>query len=87
MPPKGKLKDREIEVLSRWVAMGLPWPETKPAAPAAADASSSTRAVESGRSSGHSSRSRPSPCRLCVIVHKLILPSTAFSWRTSKSMG
>ncbi len=29
MPPKGKLKDREIEVLSRWVAMGLPWPETK----------------------------------------------------------
>ena len=34
MPPKGKLKDREIEVLSRWVAMGLPWPETKAATPA-----------------------------------------------------
>ncbi len=29
MPPKGKLKDREIEVLSRWVSMGLPWPESK----------------------------------------------------------
>ena len=29
MPPKGKLTDREIEVLSRWVAMGLPWPETQ----------------------------------------------------------
>ncbi len=28
MPPKGKLTDREIEVLSRWVAMKLPWPET-----------------------------------------------------------
>ena len=30
MPPKEKLKDREIEILSRWVAMGLPWPGTKP---------------------------------------------------------
>ena len=28
MPPKGKLPDREIELLSRWVAMKLPWPET-----------------------------------------------------------
>ncbi len=28
MPPKGKLPDREIDVLSRWVAMKLPWPET-----------------------------------------------------------
>ena len=26
MPPREKLKDREIEILSRWVAMGLPWP-------------------------------------------------------------
>jgi hypothetical protein len=34
MPPKERLKDREIEILSRWVAMGLPWPGTKPAAPA-----------------------------------------------------
>jgi hypothetical protein len=31
MPPKGKLHDREIEVLNRWVALGLPWPETKSA--------------------------------------------------------
>ncbi len=36
MPPKGKLKDREIEVLTRWVALGLPWPETKPAPSTAA---------------------------------------------------
>jgi hypothetical protein len=28
MPPKGKLPDREIELLARWVAMKLPWPET-----------------------------------------------------------
>ena len=36
MPPKEKLKDREIEVLTRWVAQGLPWPENtpKPAVPA-----------------------------------------------------
>jgi Protein of unknown function (DUF1553)/Protein of unknown function (DUF1549)/Planctomycete cytochrome C/Concanavalin A-like lectin/glucanases superfamily len=33
MPPKVKLKDREIEILSRWVAMGLPWPGTKPTTP------------------------------------------------------
>ena len=31
MPPKGKLADREIELLSRWVAMKLPWPETRSA--------------------------------------------------------
>ena len=35
MPPKGKLQDREIEVLTRWVALGLPWPETKAAIAAA----------------------------------------------------
>jgi hypothetical protein len=28
MPPKGKLRDAEIEVLTRWVQMGLPWPES-----------------------------------------------------------
>ncbi len=28
MPPKGKLPDREIEVLARWVKMGLAWPDT-----------------------------------------------------------
>jgi hypothetical protein len=39
MPPKGKLKDREIEVLTRWVAHGLPWPErvTAPLAAVVAD--------------------------------------------------
>ena len=26
MPPKGKLTDRQIEVLERWVKLGLPWP-------------------------------------------------------------
>jgi hypothetical protein len=33
MPPKQKLTDREIDVLTRWVKMGLPWPDagdTKP---------------------------------------------------------
>ena len=63
MPPKGKLKDREIEVLSRWVAMGLPWPETKAATPADATASGGTRYRRSSGGSGHFSRSRPSPCR------------------------
>jgi cytochrome c553 len=29
MPPTEKLKDREIDVLTRWVQMGLPWPEPK----------------------------------------------------------
>src|ERR1700682_1238697 len=29
MPPKGKLPDGEIAILTRWVQMGLPWPETK----------------------------------------------------------
>lgn len=33
MPPKGKLPDRDIEILSRWVNMGAPWP--KEAAPTA----------------------------------------------------
>jgi hypothetical protein len=50
MPPKGKLQDREIGVLTRWVAMGLPWPETKAAAPAASTASSGARAIERRRS-------------------------------------
>ncbi len=31
MPPKGKLKDREIEVLTRWVTMGIPWPDRQAA--------------------------------------------------------
>lgn len=28
MPPKGKLSDDEIAILTRWVELGLPWPET-----------------------------------------------------------
>lgn len=28
MPPSGKLGGREIETLTRWVALGLPWPES-----------------------------------------------------------
>ena len=26
MPPDGKLSDRQIEVLERWVKLGVPWP-------------------------------------------------------------
>lgn len=29
MPPKGKLPAEEIATLTKWVAMGLPWPEAK----------------------------------------------------------
>ena len=29
MPPKGKLTDRQIEVLETWVKLGCPWPGTK----------------------------------------------------------
>jgi hypothetical protein len=29
MPPKGKLSDRQIEVLERWVKLGAPWPGAK----------------------------------------------------------
>ncbi len=28
MPPKGRLSERQIESLARWVKLGLPWPET-----------------------------------------------------------
>lgn len=31
MPPDGKLNDAQIEVLSRWVAVGAPWPATESA--------------------------------------------------------
>lgn len=27
MPPDGKLDDREIQVLKKWIALGLPWPD------------------------------------------------------------
>ena len=29
MPPKGKLTDRQIEVLEKWVKLGAPWPGAK----------------------------------------------------------
>jgi hypothetical protein len=29
MPPQGKLTDRQIGVLERWVKLGLPWPGTE----------------------------------------------------------
>jgi hypothetical protein len=29
MPPNGKLSDRQIDTLTRWVRFGLPWPEGK----------------------------------------------------------
>lgn len=36
MPPKSKLPDSEIAVLTEWVRRGLPWPNSKPATPAPA---------------------------------------------------
>ncbi len=50
MPPKAKLSDREIAILTTWVQRGLPWPETK-AAPAPADpkAASSFRITDEQR--------------------------------------
>ncbi|SIN99910.1 Planctomycete cytochrome C [Singulisphaera sp. GP187] len=35
MPPKAKLADREIATLTRWVAMGLPWPNSQAQTPVA----------------------------------------------------
>ena len=32
MPPMGKLRDAQIADLARWIEIGLPWPEAKPAA-------------------------------------------------------
>ena len=29
MPPKGKLSDRELAVLTKWIQLGAPWPEEK----------------------------------------------------------
>ena len=39
MPPQGKLDERQIDVLRRWIAMGAPWPDEPPptAEPAAAE--------------------------------------------------
>ena len=27
MPPSGKLSDRQIDLLERWISMGAPWPD------------------------------------------------------------
>jgi mono/diheme cytochrome c family protein len=35
MPPKGKLSTEQVATLTSWVKMGLPWPETAGARPAA----------------------------------------------------
>ncbi|HTE19461.1 MAG TPA: DUF1549 domain-containing protein, partial [Armatimonadota bacterium] len=35
MPPQGKLPDKSIDALSRWVAMGAPWPAASVSAPGA----------------------------------------------------
>ena len=37
MPPAGKLDDTEIEILTRWVAMGAPWPSSAPGSARAGD--------------------------------------------------
>ncbi len=37
MPPKRKLSDRQIAVLTRWVQLGLPWPQRNTAIPMIAD--------------------------------------------------
>ena len=34
MPPKAKLNDREIATLTKWVALGLPWPDARVTTPA-----------------------------------------------------
>jgi hypothetical protein len=49
MPPAGKLADREIEVLTRWVKLGLPWPETGPAPATAAKENSEFRVTDAQR--------------------------------------
>jgi hypothetical protein len=37
MPPDGKLPAREIDVLTRWVALGAPWPQATPTLTAGGD--------------------------------------------------
>ena len=36
MPPKSKLPDSEIAILTDWIRRGLPWPNSKPSTPAPA---------------------------------------------------
>jgi hypothetical protein len=42
MPPKGKLKEVEIAVLTDWVRRGAPWPETRPGISRRSGANTST---------------------------------------------
>ena len=89
MPPKGKLKDREIEVLTRWVALGLPWPETDAAPrdrggderrhPAIDRRAAAVLGVSAGQG-----RDRPGRPR---DVLGPVRRSTAFCWRLSRNKG
>src|SRR5438128_7446732 len=45
MPPTGRLSDREINVLTRWVQMGLPWPAS---GAKAADSGKATSGASNG---------------------------------------
>ena len=87
MPPKEKLKDREIAALSRWVAMGLPWPEAKAATPAIAVEGRSPPDRRNSGDSGRSSRSRLSRSRPSRTRPGPGRPSTASSWRAWRSKG
>ena len=49
MPPAGKMADREIEVLTRWVKLGLPWPEAGPAPTTSAKEKSEFRVTDAQR--------------------------------------
>ena len=46
MPPKGKLADREIELLTQWVSMGAPAPRTGSATTAAKDMNEKSSALD-----------------------------------------
>ncbi|WP_152050495.1 PSD1 and planctomycete cytochrome C domain-containing protein [Tautonia marina] len=37
MPPKGKLSDGEIEALTRWIELGIPWPDDSEPGPSPAE--------------------------------------------------
>ncbi|QDS92917.1 Planctomycete cytochrome C [Roseimaritima multifibrata] len=37
MPPSGKLPDKQIKILERWVSLGAPWPGADPSAPVRTD--------------------------------------------------
>jgi hypothetical protein len=49
MPPKGKLKDQDIANLTRWVQIGLPWPDRDVNAASATSAAQGFRITEEQR--------------------------------------